>query len=487
MTAAVSSVSLNWVIAAFLLIFRCPPTSLHQRFAQGKHAPLEHGPVFGYQRLQQRARSAKNAEMIPMLAPTSPESAGMSRAALDRVEAHLKQRYIETGRFPGTQLLVYRRGKVVHSAVQGYADLERKVPVRDDTIFRIYSMTKPITSVAFMMLFEEGRVALDEPVHKYIPEWKNLGVFAAGNAPAFLTRPPSRPMLIVDLLRHTSGLTYGFQQRSNVDAAYREKKIGDVVKAGTLQTMIEDLANIPLEFSPGEAWNYSLSTDVVGYLIGKISGRPFEQFLKERIFDPLGMNDTDFYVPADKAHRLAACYSADPQGGMTFHATERKGSLTLQDDPTTSSFLLPPALVSGGGGLCSTVADYLIFCRALLNGGELDGVRLLGPKTLKLMTSNHLPNGLDLPAMSRSLFSEATYNGIGFGLGFSVTMDPAKTLIPGSAGEYSWGGAATTSFWVDPAEELIAIFMTQVLPSSAYPIRRELRTMVYAAITASNL
>ena len=421
-----------------------------------------------------------------MLAPTpaSPESAGMSQAALDRLERHLKSRYIDAGRFPGTQLLVYRRGKMVHSTVQGFADVERKTPVKDDTIFRIYSMTKPITSVAFMMLFEEGSVALDEPVHKYIPEWKNLGVFVAGTAPAFLTRPASRPMLIVDLLRHTSGLTYGFQQRSNVDAAYREKKIAET---GTLQSMVEELAKIPLEFSPGDAWNYSVSTDVLGYLMGKIADRPFEQFLKERIFDPLGMGDTGFYVPADKAHRLAACYSADPPGQVSFHATERKGTLTLQDDPAKSPFLSPPSFVSGGGGLCSTAADYLTFCRALINGGELGGVRLLGPKTLKLMTSNHLPGGVDLPALSRSLFSEATYNGIGFGLGFAVTMDPAKTLIPGSPGEYNWGGAATTSFWIDPAEELITIFMTQVLPSSAYPVRRELRTMVYAAITDSNL
>jgi CubicO group peptidase (beta-lactamase class C family) len=422
-----------------------------------------------------------------MLAPTSPESAGMSQAALDRLEDHLKRRYIEAGRFPGTHLLIYRRSNVVHSTMQGFADVERKVPVKDDTIYRIYSMTKPITSVAFMMLVEEGRVALDEPVHKYIPEWKNLGVFQAGNAPAFLTGPTSRPMLIVDLLRHTSGLTYGFMQRSNVDAAYREKQIGDVIKAGTLDSMIEDLAKIPLEFSPGDAWNYSVATDVLGYLVGKISGIPFEQFLKQRIFGPLGMNDTDFFVPAEKAHRFAACYSADPQGGMTFHPTERKGGLTLQDDPATSSFLSPPSLISGGGGLCSTTSDYLTFCRALLNGGELGGVRLIGPKTLKLMTSNHLPGGVDLPTLSRSLFSEAAYNGIGFGLGFAVTMNPAQTLLAGSPGEYNWGGAATTSFWIDPAEELIAIFMTQVLPSSAYPLRRELRTMVYAAITDSNL
>ena len=422
-----------------------------------------------------------------MPSPVSPESVGMSKAALNRIDAHLKNRYVDAGRYPGTHLLVYRRGKVVHSSTLGFADIERNVPIGDDTIYRIYSMTKPLTSVAFMMLVEEGLVAIDEPVHRYIPEWKDLGVFVAGTGPGFLTKPPSRPMLIVDLLRHTSGLTYGFQQRTNVDAAYRAKKVGDVEKAGTLQTMIEDLANIPLEFSPGDAWNYSVSTDVIGYLIGKISGIPFEQFLKQRILDPLGMSDTDFFVPATKAHRLAACYSADPQGGMAFHAGQRRSGLTLQDDPTMSSFLSPPEFISGGGGLCSTVADYLTFCRALLNGGELGGVRLIGPKTLALMTTNHLPRGLDLPAMSQSLFSEATYSGIGFGLGFAVTMRPAETLIAGSAGEYNWGGAATTSFWIDPAEELIAIFMTQVLPSSAYPIRRELRSMVYAAITESNL
>jgi CubicO group peptidase (beta-lactamase class C family) len=412
--------------------------------------------------------------LIPSSA--APEAVGMSEARLHRIEDHLKLRYLDAGRFPGTQLVVYRRGQIVHSAVQGFADVERKAPVKQDTIFRIYSMTKPMTSVAFMMLFEEGRVALDEPVHKYIPQWKDLGVFAGGTAATFRTKPPARPMLIVDLLRHTSGLTYGFQERTNVDAAYREQKIGELEKSGTLQSMIDDLAKIPLEFSPGEAWNYSVSTDVLGYLVERISGKPFEQFLKERIFSPLGMNDTDFFVSPEKAHRLAACYAADGKGGMT-----------LQDDPTKSSFLSPPSLVSGGGGLCSTAADYLSFCRTLLNGGELGGVRLIGPKTLALMTTNHLPGGRDLTEMSKSLFSEANYAGVGFGLGFSVTMNPALTLIPGSAGEYAWGGAATTSFWIDPAEDLIAIFMTQVLPSSAYPVRRELRTMIYSAITASNM
>lgn len=412
--------------------------------------------------------------LIPSSA--TPEESGMSGAALARVEDHLKCRYIDVGRFPGTQTVIYRRGHVVHSAVQGFADVARRVPVKDDTIFRIYSMTKPITSVAFMMLVEQGRVALDEPVHAYIPSWKNLGVFQSGTAPRFQTTPPARPMLIVDLLRHTSGLTYGFQQRTAVDAAYRNDRIGEIEKAGTMQSMIDGLAKIPLEFSPGEAWNYSVSTDVLGYLIETISGQPFERFLQKHIFDPLGMNDTGFFVPPAKAHRLAACYAADGKGGIT-----------LQDDPIRSSFLSQPSFVSGGGGLCSTAADYLTFCRALLHRGDLGGVRLLGPKTLALMTSNHLPGGRDLTEMSKSLFSEATYAGIGFGLGFSVTMNPSLTLIAGSAGEFAWGGAATTSFWIDPKEDLIVIFMTQVLPSSAYPVRRELRTMIYAAITDSNL
>src|SRR6201747_3020330 len=264
-----------------------------------------------------------------MLAPTpaSPESAGMSKAGFDRIDAHLKQRYIDAGRFPGSQLLVYRRGKVVHSAVRGFADLERKAPVKDDTIFRIYSMTKPITSVAFMMLVEEGRVALDEPVHKYIPEWKNLGVFQAGTAPAFLTKPPARPMQIVDLMRHTSGLTYGFQQRGNVDAAYRKAKIGEVELAGTLDTMIADLAKIPLEFSPGEAWNYSVSTDVIGYLIGKISGTPFEQFLKQRIFDPAAEAHPPFFPPAHTTPLCGRPSNAPPGGVMFFQAAEKKGGL----------------------------------------------------------------------------------------------------------------------------------------------------------------
>jgi len=400
------------------------------------------------------------------------ETVGLSSSRLEAIDRFVQRKYIDTGRFPGALTLVARRGEVAHFSAIGMADVERKKPVKEDTIFRIYSMTKPITSVAFMMLVEQGMVALDDPVHRVIPEWKDLGVYQGGFMETFRTKRPDRPMLMIDLLRHTSGLTYGFQQSTNVDAGYRKLKIGEIEKHGTLEEMIQKLAQLPLEFSPGTAWNYSVSTDVLGYIVGKLSGQKFEDYLRTKILKPLGMADTDFHVHAGKEQRFAACYAATPKGGMD-----------LQDDPAKSPYLEAPSLVSGGGGLVSTASDYLKFCRMLINGGTLDGVQILSPKTIDLMTKNHLPDNKDLPALSRSLFSEAAYNGIGFGLGFSVTMDPAKTMIPGTVGEYSWGGAATTSFWIDPKEELIAIFMTQVLPSSAYPIRRELRTMIYSSFT----
>jgi CubicO group peptidase (beta-lactamase class C family) len=353
--------------------------------------------------------------------------------------------------------------------------VERGVRLTDDTLFRIYSMTKPLTSVAMMMLVEEGAVALDDPVAKYIPEWADLGVFVAGVAGAYTTRTPERPMQIVDLLRHTSGLTYGFQNRTNVDAGYRELGVGEMASTLTLDETVAALAGLPLEFSPGEAWNYSVSTDVLGYLVGRISGMAFQDFLKTRIFGPLGMADTDFQVAPGQEHRFAACYAATPQGGIK-----------LQDDPLKSPYLEPPRFYSGGGGLVSTAADYLRFNHMLLNGGALEGERLLAPKTLKLMTANHLPGGQDLTRLSRSLFSESTNAGIGFGLGFAVVFDAPQTLLPVSNGEFYWGGAASTAFWVDPLEEVTVVLMTQLLPSTAYPIRRELRTLVYSALTDSN-
>jgi CubicO group peptidase (beta-lactamase class C family) len=405
----------------------------------------------------------------------SSESFGFSSERLKNLDRCLKERYIDAGRLPCAQLLIARRGEIVYQTALGKMDVERNRPATEDTIFRIYSMTKPITTIAFMMLVEQGLVALDDPVHRHIPAWRDLGVYAGGVHGMFRTERPQRPMLIVDLLRHTSGLTYGFQMRTNVDAAYRKLKIGDFENSdATLDDMIANLSTLPLEFSPGTAWNYGVSTDVLGYLVGRLSGQGFGDYVRERILKPLRMFDTDFHVPAEKASRFAACYSATPDAKMK-----------LQDDPTTSSYLKPPTLYSGGAGLVSTAADYLRFCRMCINGGELDGARLVSPKTLQLMTRNHLPDGKELPQMSRSLFSEAAYDGLGFGLGFAVTVDQPRTLIPGSQGEFTWGGMASTLFWIDPRERLIGIFLTQLMPSTTYPIRREVRTLTYAAMTES--
>lgn len=398
------------------------------------------------------------------------KSSGFSAERLAKIDRLLQERYVGPGRMPCAQFLLARHGETVHQTVLGNRDVERGTALTEDTVFRIYSMTKPIACVALMTFVEEGLIALDDPVARHIPAWKDLGVFAAGTDP-FMTTPPARPMQVVDLLRHTSGLTYGFQSRTNVDAAYRKLKVEDMHGEHDLEAFIGRLAKLPLEFSPGEAWNYSVSTDVVGYLVQKVAGKPLGQVLRERIFEPLKMVDTGFFVREDQKGRFGACYNATPQGG-----------LKLQDDPQKSPYLKPPALESGGGGLVSTAADYMRFANMLVNGGELDGARILSPMTVRLMASNHLPGGKDLTELSRSLFSESTNAGVGFGLGFAVVFDPPKTLVPCSMGEFYWGGAASTAFWVDPVEKVTAVFMTQLLPSSTYPIRRELRTLVYSAL-----
>ena len=406
-----------------------------------------------------------------------PESVGMCSARLARIDRFLAERYVDNGRLPCALLQVARGGQLVHQSVLGKASVESGAPLAEDSIVRIYSMTKPITSVAFMMLVEEGRVALEDPVHRFIPSWRHQGVYVGGGGglpgtpPGWLTRPTEGPMRMIDLLRHTSGLTYGFQNRTNVDAAYRANKLDPFGRDDGLQGFVDALGQLPLEFSPGTAWNYSVSTDVLGYLVQQISGQPFEQFLQQRIFGPLGMRDTAFYVDADKAARLAQCYLMTPEGKL---APAQLGG-----------FREPPSAPSGGGGLVSTAHDYMRFCECLRRGGELDGVRLLGPKTLALMRANHLTGGRDLADVSLSMFTEATYRGVGFGLGFAMTTDVAKTQVAGSVGEYWWGGAASTAFWIDPVEDLCVVFLTQFLPSTLYPIRRELRTMVNAAVIDS--
>ncbi|MEO8311235.1 MAG: serine hydrolase domain-containing protein [Caldimonas sp.] len=397
----------------------------------------------------------------------SPRSLGFDPERLARIDRFLAERYVDPGLLPCALLLVARRGELVHRSVLGHASLERRQPLAEDTIFRIYSMTKPVTSVAFMMLVEEGRIALDDPVAKWIPSWCDLRVFRSGVPGAFIARPPDAPMRVIDLLRHTSGLTYGFQLRTNVDAAYRSLRL-DPFESESLASFVEALGRVPLEFSPGTAWNYGVSTDVVGHLVSVVSGLPFDEFVRSRILQPLGMHDTDFHVPAAKVARFADCYVKSAAGALA--------------PAPPQDYLKPPGAPSGGGGLVSTGADYLRFCEMLRRGGELDGVRLLGPKTLRLMRANHLPGGRDLADMSVSMFSEATYQGVGFGLGFAMTTDPVKCGVSSSPGEYWWGGLASTAFWVDPVEDVCVVFLTQLIPSSSYPIRRELRTMVNAAI-----
>jgi CubicO group peptidase (beta-lactamase class C family) len=344
--------------------------------------------------------------------------------------------------------------------------------VSEGTLFRIASMTKPVTSLAFMMLVEEAKVALDTPVHYALPEFKGIGVYAGGGGGVpFVTRSTAEPMRMVDLLRHTSGLTYGFQNRTNVDAAYRAGRIESWHGNLTLDEFIAALAKLPLEFSPGAEWNYSVSTDVLGAVVQRVSGMPLDRFFAERIFGLLGMHDTFFQVPADKLDGLADCWTL---------GEDRRP--VMYDRGGESAWAKFPRLVSGGGGLVSTALDYHRFCTMLLNKGALDGTRIVSPKTIELMTMNHLPGGSDLATLSRALFSETTNAGTGFGLGFAVTTDVAKTLMPGSPGEFYWGGMFSTAFFVDPVERISMVFMTQFSPSMLYPIRRELKTMIYSAL-----
>ena len=404
------------------------------------------------------------------------ERTGLDPQRLAKIDDHLLRRYIQPKKIAGALTLVARRGELAYLSPVGFMDLEREKPMREDTIFRIYSMTKPITSVAIMMLWEEGHWQLTDPVDRFIPKWRNLAVYQAGMHPNYLTTPVERRMQMRDLLTHQSGLTYSIMNRTNVDAAYRQTGIGgtvigagDAPHPGTLADMVERLADIPLEFSPGTKWNYSVSTDVLAHIVEVISNQRFDQFLRERIFDPLGMVDTGFSVPADKVDRFAANYG---------RGAEKR--LVLVDDPMTSSYLQQPSFLSGGGGLVSTARDYWRFCQMLLNGGELDGHRILGRKTIELMTMNHLPDGKDLTELSVAAYSEIASEGVGFGLGFAVTLDPTLTG-GGSKGEYYWGGAASTIFWIDPTEDLIVIFLTQLMPSGTFNFRGQLKQLICSA------
>jgi CubicO group peptidase (beta-lactamase class C family) len=410
---------------------------------------------------------------------TNPDKLGLSKDKLNAMEDFFKDKYIQKGKLAGIQTLVARRGKVIHFESSGLRDVENNKKIEKDTIFRIYSMTKPITSVALMQLFEKGLFQLADPVSKFLPEFKNPKVFISGSYPHFMTRPADREISIRDLLTHTAGLTYGFHYRTNIDHAYRKVwsgPRGDNTDFSfpplNLENFSQSIASLPLEFSPGDKWNYSVATDICGRLVEVLSGLTLDVYFSKHIFKPLKMKDTGFFVPKNKINRFASCYERTP-----------KEYLKLQDTgDNKSGYSSSPLHLSGGGGLVSTTQDYYNFCQMLLNGGTFEDKRILSRKTIELMTSNHLPENQDMVTMgSEGSFSEIRYKGVGFGLGFGVNIDLADTQNSGSVGSYNWGGAASTFFWVDPKEELICILMTQLMPSGYYPIRMQMQSMVYSA------
>ena len=398
-------------------------------------------------------------------------TAGFDSQRLASVSA-LVDRYVAEGKLAGAQVQVAHRGEVALRHTVGRADVASDRPLGDDAIYRIYSMTKPITSIALMQLYEQGRVLLEDPVSAHIPEFAEMQVFTGGTPTAPKVRPAQTAMTVKDVLTHASGLTYGFFFQNNLDAMYREDGLGDFqLPDYTLEEGMRRLATKPLAFDPGTAWNYSMSTDVCGRLVEVISGMGLDEYFAEHITGPLGMADTTFHVPADKKHRFTSNYALTPDE-----------PLLIVDSFDASPYLSPPVFLSGGGGLVGTVDDYQRFVDMLLNGGELDGQRIIGRKTLEYMTINHLPEGKTLNELGQSLFSEAVMEGMGFGLGFSTLVDPARNGAVSSGGEFAWGGAASTAFWVDPAEEITCVFMTQLMPSSSYPLRRELKATVYQAL-----
>ncbi len=397
-----------------------------------------------------------------------PEAVGLSSARLELMKPWI-QTYLEAGKLPGATIFVARHGKAVYCKTFGLRDVEANQPMQTDTILRIYSMTKPITAAAMLMLYEKGHFQLDDPVSEYIPCFKDLRVYVSGEGDNMVTEPLCQPMTLHHLLTHTSGLTYGFGEEGPVPELYRSQHTDFDNQDGPLEAVVERLAQIPLQFQPGKRWNYGVSFDVLGRVVEVVSGRPLDRFFQERIFKPLNMVDTGFAVPRDKLHRFAALYERTEEENLSL--LESPGNSTLVDTVET---------YSGGGGLVSTLGDYFRFTEMMRCKGELDGERLLGRKTVEYMTCNHLPG--DLADMGQPVFTETSYEGIGFGLGVSVMLDPARAKVMGSPEEYAWGGYASTAFWIDPREDLTVIFLTQLIPSSAYPIRRQLRVLTYQAL-----
>ncbi len=400
-----------------------------------------------------------------------PEGAGFDPERLERLTAHFWDRYVEPGKIVGCQIAISRGGKLAYWRSLGMDDRERGRSVEDDTIWRIYSMTKPITSVALMQLYERGLFQLEDPIYRYIPAWRHLTVGDLQPDGSLTTVELKQPVSVRHALTHMTGLPGSVVPGHPADTRFNEE-VHAARHGMTLAKMCELLADFPLKFQPGTRWNYGVSTDVCARLVEILSGERFDTYLQRNLFEPLSMSDTGFSVPEEAAARLAAGYRY-----RAHRAPE------LMDDPTRSSYLRPRSYLSGAGGLVATTGDYLRFAQMLLGGGELHGRRVIGRKTLELMTANHLPGHSDLAQMATGGFGEAEFDGFGFGLGFAVGRGPAATGMAGSPGEYSWGGAASTAFWVDPVEDLTVVFMTQLFPSSSYPFRAQLRALVYQALT----
>lgn len=413
-----------------------------------------------------------------------PAKVGLDQNRLGRVSNWLEQQVIKQ-RIAGASLLLCRRGQPAFFEAVGTSEIETGRVFSEDTIVRVFSMTKPITTVAAMMLYEQGCFQLDHPVSRYLPAFADTPVWSGGDITATVAQ--QTPMTIRQLMTHTAGLTYGFMQQNVIDAEYRGRGL-EQRRSVKLADWVDSLADIPLLCQPGSQWNYSVATDVLGRLVEIWSGLSLAEFFEAHICGPLGMVDTGFSVPADQTSRFAALYG--PSSGQTMASVaaggisheDRIGGLRLIESADNNDYLKPPEFFSGGGGLVSTMSDYARFCQMLMNRGELDGSRLLSRKTVEFMRLNQLPNNGDMASMGQPVWSETSYEGIGFGIGWAVVLDPVKAHIIASVGEHHWGGAASTFFWLDPEEELFVIFLTQLIPSSTYPIRRELRSRIYQTL-----
>ncbi|MGI5459504.1 serine hydrolase domain-containing protein [Streptomyces sp. CA-249302] len=408
--------------------------------------------------------------MAQLRQEVDPGDAGLDAKALDRLDQHFAH-YVDEGRLPGYLVAVARGGRVAHLTAHGRRDIAAGLPVEPDTLWRIYSMTKPVTTVAALILVEEGRLSLDDPVAHHLPAFADPQVYESGSGADVRTRPAAQPPLIRHLLTHTAGLTFAFYHSHPVDALYRAANLESAVVPGSnLAETVEVYASLPLQFEPGTQWNYSVATNVLGRVIEVVSGQPLDEFVGERVLGPLGMTDAGFRVSDQQAVRLSELYGETDTGGI-----EPVPGLPLRGGR--------PRFLSGSGGLAASAHDVHRFMEFLRRGGELDGVRLLAPGTVDLMTRNHLPGGADLRAFgSRPAQDQPGHDGVGFGLGVSVVVDPERTLAPSGPGAYGWSGAATTTFWVDPAHDLTVQFMTQVRPKT-FKLNPDLKRLVYEAIT----